>query len=222
MKIISIFLLAIILYEVYSVKSPPRPPAIARPSGFTTEVGKLLKEMATANGYTKFDRCHIVPWKFMGSMILDHKNGKISNAKMNKFINDLARIHKSASFYDALPKSTKTELLTLTTKYRDEALALVKSGSTTDLAKRLFNIPSNLYPGDRSNNRSIQNNLDPPKEESASGGSSKRATAIAKLLFKKYEPSGLTAMFDPSAPGVRVKSSDKPPSDKSGDYVKII
>ena len=220
MKIISILLFTIILHEVYSVKIPP-PPKVPRPSAFAAEVNTLLRKMATENGYgTKFDRCHIVPWKFMGDRILDHKNGKMSNTKMNNFIKDLAKIHKSASFYQELQKSTKAELETLTTKYKNDALAAVKTGDTNKLAKSLFNMASNLYPGDRSNNRSIQNNLDPPKEESTTGGRSTEATPIAKLLYRKYQPDGLTAMHDPSTPA-NVKSSDKPPGDTSGDYAKI-
>ena len=226
MKISLIFLLSITLHGVFSGRpAATKPPAVkvTRPSSFATRVNDLILDMATANGYSaKFDRCHVVPWKFMATMIENLANGKLPQSKMRSFINDLARIHKSATYYQRLSKATKKTLTDLTNVYKADALAAVKSVRTSALKTALYNMPSNLYPGDRSNNRSIQNNLDPPKAASSSGKRSKEAVQWAKNFLANYAQYGLTALDDPSAPGVKVKSSDIPPGDTSGDYVKII
>ena len=227
MKISIIFLLSIALHGVFTVNAVKSPktkklPGVTRP-GFDKDVNNLIKDMANVNGYTaKFDRCHVVPWKFIATMVDEFTNGNLPKGRMNTFIKDLARIHKSASFYYALSKTTKKTLENLTNNYKTNALAAVKAKDPKKLARMLFNIPSNLYPGDRRNNRSIQDNLDPPKEELGSGGRSNEAVQGAKTFLAKYAKYGLTAKDDPSAPGVKVKSSDIPPGDTSGDYVKII
>ena len=209
-----------------------------------------MVEMARANGYRKFDKCHIVDWDFIAHMILRYKRGtktrrqmtqfrkhwtltrkrmvqfkirgKLARMQMTQFINDLAKFHRSASFFDALKSATARKLATLTAKYKAEAKKALATGDTRKLARSLFNMPSNLYPGDPRNNRSIKNRLDPPKAESTTGGRSDEATQIAKNLYAKYKRIGLTIYPDPSSPLTRAKSSDKPPGDTSGDYVTIV
>jgi len=192
-----------------------------RPSNFATEVKDLLADMATANGYGKFDKCHIVHWDFMADMIDEYDRGARSKADMTTFINDLASIHTDASFYKTLTPSTKTDLSTLTTKYQGKATAALGSNDMTELAKALFNIPSNLYPGNLSNNRSIKNRLDPPKAGSKTVRTDD-ATQTAKDLYRDYKGDGLNIYPDPASPATRAKSSDIPPGDTSGDYVTIV
>ena len=193
-----------------------------RPSNFATEVKDLLADMATANWYGKFDKCHIVHWDFMADMIDEYDSGTQTKADMTTFINDLAIIHTDASFYKTLTACTKTELKTLTTTYHSKATAALGSDDMTELAKALFNIPSNLYPGNLSNNRSIKNRLDPPKKEATTGGRSDDGTQAAKDLYKDYKGDGLIIYPDPASPATRAKSSDIPPGDASGDYVKVV
>ena len=82
-------------------------------------------------------------------------------------------------------------------------------------------MPSNLYPGESSRNRSIQNNLDPPKKASATGDRTNEATTRAQLLYKKYKDAGLTVVNEPGGDGTKIKSADKPPNDGSDDYITI-
>ena len=219
MKITLIFLFFFALHIVHSLKAPPKP---QRPRSFSTEVRVLLAKMAKENGYMKFDKCHIVDWDFMAKMILRYKSGTLTKTEMTKFINNLAKIHKSASFYDALKGTTRKELVTLTNKYHADAKRALATRNTLKLARSLFNMPSNLYPGDQSNNRSIKNRLDPPKADSGTGGRSDEATQHAKHLYAKYKADGLNIYPDPSSPTTRAKSSDTPPGDTSGDYVTIV
>jgi len=214
MRLAIFLLLSFTLHAVLSTK--PK-----RPSGFDKEVKDLLADMATANGYGRFDKCHIVHWDFMADMIDDYDTGKRTNAEMSTFIDDLAKIHTDASFYQTLTPSTKTDLKTLTTTYHTKATAALVSNDMADLAKALFNIPSNLYPGNLSNNRSIKNRLDPPKAGSKTVRTSD-ATKTAKALYKDYQKWGLNIYPDPASPATRAKSSDIPPGDTSGDYVKVV
>ena len=170
--------------------------------------------MATANGYGgEFQGCHIVPWNFIAKMY-----DQLSKSKMNEFIDDLAMIHTDASFYDALDQTTKDELDELTNTYQLKAKEHLDEGNTVELRKDLYNIPSNLYPGDSSNNQSIQGNLDPPRKGTESARSDD-ATDQAKALYVKYNVKGLGIRSDSSSPP-RAKSSDKPPG-ATKDYVTI-
>ena len=99
-------------------------------------------------------------------------------------------------------------------------MAAIESRSMTTLAKSLFNIPSNLYPGDQNNNRLLQGRLDPPKHERTTGGRSNDASNHAKALYAKYQEDELQIYPDPSS-STRALSSDKPPDDESNDYVTI-
>ena len=193
----------------------------SRPSNFASEVRDLLADMAAANGYGRFDKCHIVHWDFMADMIEQYDSGTRTTAYMTTFINDLAKIHTDASFYKALTGNTNAELKTLATKYQGKATAALGSGDMKELAKALFNIPSNLYPGDFSNNRSIKNRLDPPKKGSKTVRTDD-GTKTAKALYAKYHPHGLNIYPDPSSPLTRAKSSDIPPGDTSGDFVTVV
>ena len=180
-----------------------------------------MADMAAANWYGKFDKCHIVHWDFMADMIEQYDSGTRTKAYMTTFINNLAKIHTDASFYKALTACTRKELKTLTTTFHTKATAALGSGDMKELAKALFNMPSNLYPGNLSNNRSIKNRLDPPKK----GSNTVRTddgTKTAKALYAKYYPHGLNIYPDPSSPLTRAKSSDTPPGDTSGDYVTIV
>jgi len=214
MRLAIFLLLSFTLHAVLSTK--PK-----RPSNFATDVKDLLADMASANWYGKFDKCHIVHWDFMAKMINEYDSGTRTKQDMIIFINDLAKIHTDASFYKTLTACTKTELKTLTTTYHSKATAALGSNDMTELAKALFNIPSNLYPGNLSNNRSIKNRLDPPKAVSKTVRSDD-ATQTAKALYKKYHGYGLNIYPDPASPLTRAKSSDIPPGDASGDYVTIV
>ena len=154
MRVIVFLLLSFYLHAVVSQ-------TLKRPSNFDNEVDSLLMKMATANGYGagQFHRCHIVPWKFIADMY-----DKLGNSNMIKFIDDLAKIHKDASFYDALDKGTQDTLDEVTNDYLLRAKEHLENGNTAELAKDLYNLPSNLYPGNPSNNLSIQGNLDPPRK----------------------------------------------------------
>ena len=214
MKLAIFLLLLFTLHTALSTKP-------TRPSYFASEVKSLLADMARANGYTRFDKCHIVYWDFMADMIDQYDSGTRTKAYMTTFINDLAKIHTDATFYKALPANTNADLKTLAAKYQGNAIAALRSGDMKELAKALFNIPSNLYPGDSSNNRGIKNRFDPPKK----GSNTVRTddgTTTAKALYAKYHPYGLDAYTDKSSPLTRAKSSDIPPGDTSGNYVTIV
>ena len=123
----------------------------------------------------------------------------------------------------------------MTKKYLNKANSAFEKGGMLVLAKTLFNMPSNLYPGDHKNNEDIGDNtngtgatnIDPPKEgieiHKKSKGKDrivieriKSAGQVAQGLFKKYQPYGLTKKGPDMA-----KTSDKPDGDGTGDYVSI-
>ena len=225
MKICCLLITAFILRAVASseiVKRAKPPAPIPRPSSFASDVNKLLSDIAKENRYpnSKFDRCHVVPWQFLRDMIVKYNSKKITKTVMQNFVNDLGQIHKSATFYIVLKSATRKTLATLTTKYYTNAIKALNSGNTKELVKSLYNIPSNLYPGDPKNNRSIQDNFDAPKEESATGGRSTTASAVAQSLFRTYSAYGLTKLNKPGSTTMG-KTSDKPPGDTTGDYVTI-
>ena len=224
MKIGIIFLLVLALHAASSSELSARarkPPTIPRPSSFSSKVVALLGQMAKANRYTRYDKCHIIPWQFMRDMVVKYSNKQISKGVMKTFIKGIAQIHKDAAFYDALPRATKTTLATLTKMYETDAQNALTSGNMKLLITSLFNMPSNLYPGDPSNNRSIRNNIDAPKELASSGfGRTTDATTVAKRLFAKYSRYGLTKFSKPGS-FTMAKTSDKPPGDTTGDYVTI-
>ena len=218
MKIILLFtaltLQAVASSEIVKRAKPPAP--IPRPSSFASDVNKLLSDMADENKYNKkFDRCHILPWQFLRDMITKYSS---NTRRMQTFINDLSQIHTGATYYLVLKSATRKTLRSLTAKYRTEALKALTNGNTKELANKLYNMPSNLYPGDPTNNRSIQNNIDAPKEDSS--GRSTTASAVAKMLFTTYRVEGLTMLSKPGDPTM-AKTSDKPPGDTTGDYVTI-
>ena len=198
MRAIILLLLALALHAFLSQ-------ALARPN-FKADVNDLLQKMATQNGYTLFHKCHIVPWNFIENTI---DNG--DKAKIEAFIEDLAKIHTDASFYNALKKDTQTNLDEMTNDYKSDARTHLQNGETNNLKKDLFNIPSNLYPGDPSNNMSIQGNLDPPRKKTTTGGRSNDATDQAKALYKKYQGDGLSISSDDPT-SLIAKSSDKLPN----------
>ena len=226
MKICCLLITAFILRAVASseiVKRAKPPFKISRPSCFASDVNGLLTGIAKENRYpnSKFDRCHVVPWQYLRDMIVKYANNAISLTTMRNFVDDLAQIHKSATFYKVLKPGTKATLTALTDKYRKNAIKALTSGKFTELAKQLYNMPSNLYPGDPGNNRSIKDNFDAPKEDSATGGRSTTASAVAKMLFAKYgKTMGLTKLDKPGDQTM-AKTSDKPPGDTTGDYVTV-
>ena len=225
MKICCLLITAFILRAVASseIAKRAKPPfKTTRPSCFASDVNGLLKGIAKENRYpnSKFDRCHVVPWQFLKDMIVKYQKKIISTTTMTKFINDLAQIHKSARFYKVLNSDTQTKLADLTTKYEKNAINALASRDMEELAKQLYNMPSNLYPGDPGNNRSIKDNFDAPKEDSGTGGRSTTASAVAKMLFATYGVKGLTKLDKPGDKTM-AKTSDKPPGDTTGDYVTI-
>jgi len=223
MKISSLLFAAFILHAVSSseIVERAKPPApIPRPSSFASDVNGLISDMAKANKYTRFDRCHILPWQFLRDMITKYNSKTINKNQMKTFINDLSQIHTSATFYTVLKSGTRKTLKDLVAKYLKEALKALDNDNTKELASKLYNMPSNLYPGDPTNNRSIQNNIDPPKKDSNSGGRSTTASTVAHNLFTTYGTFGLTAFSKPGFPNM-VKTSDKPPGDTTGDFITI-
>ena len=222
MKIIFLLFTALTLQAVASseiVKRAKPPAPIPRPRSFASDVNKLLSDMADENKYMKkFDRCHILPWQFLRDMITKYNSNQINKNQMKTFINDLSQIHTGATYYVVLRSSTRKTLKSLTSKYCTEALKALDNGNTKELANKLYNMPSNLYPGDPTNNRSIQNNIDAPKEDSS--GRSTTASAVAKMLFTTYRVHGLTMLSKPGD-STMAKTSDKPPGDTTGDYVTI-
>ena len=223
MKICCLLITAFILRAVASSETVKRakPPApIPRPSSFASDVNRLLSDIAKENKYTTFDRCHVVPWQFLRDMIVKFNSKKINKTVMQNFVNDLAQIHKSATFYIVLKSATRKTLATLTTKYHTNAIKALNSGNTKELVKNLYNMPSNLYPGDPRNNRSIQDNFDAPKEDSGTGGRSTMASTVAKSLFRTYSAYGLSKLNKPGSTTM-AKTSDKPPGDTTGDYITI-
>lgn len=177
------------------------------PSPISTEVDKLLEEMAKANGYTDFDKCHIVPWSFIKKMVLDNKNEKISNSTLSTFIEDLAKNHEDAEFYDALLSTTKENLENLTKKYKEEAESAKEDGNMEQLATALYNMPSNLYPCHMNNTGDNKDALNSPKAKGSGKNGTANATANTKKLFDTYEEYGLTKLDKPGD-GDMMKSSD--------------
>ena len=228
MKIGIIFLLAVITHAVFSVKRPAKAKPIypktklvniKRPN-FYSPITELLNDMAEDNGYKAFDKCHVLSWKFMQEVVAKHWSKKVDKKYMQQFILQLATKHTDAAFYKALSPTTKKDLLTLTKDFKERALDALDAEDSKQLQKYLFNMPSNLYPGDSTRNRMIQENLDPPKKASPTGARTNEASLRAKLLYKKYRGRGLTVKPDPTNVAM-VLSSDKPPKDKSKDYIKI-
>ena len=232
MRIYTIILLCIIVHVVLSakgkqVKKPkPRYPKkqlgpTTRPRAFTGEVTRLISSMANENGYRIYDKCHILPWKFIRDMVVSHWTRGITRNQMRAFIKDLGSIHTSATYYKVLRPATKARLYILSKAYTVKALAALEKENSSLLLKYLFNMPSNLYPGNSANNRSIKDNLDPPKEgnKRVQRLRTKVASKQAKKLYKSYKRYGLTTKPEPN--GNRIKTSDKPPGDRTGDYVTI-
>ena len=222
MKISCLLFATFILHAVASSEllkrvKPTAP--IPRPASFASDVNGLISDMAKANKYDNgFDRCHIIPWHFLRDMINKYNSKQINKSKMKTFINDLSQIHKSATYYVVLELATRNKLKNLVAKYLKEAHDALDDGKTKELASKLYNMPSNLYPGDPTNNRSIKNNIDAPKEDS--GGRTTTASAVAQRLFRTYRGLGLTMLSNPDDPSM-AKTSDKPPGDTTGDYVTI-
>ena len=220
MKIAWIFLTAFALQAAAASENFKLVNTIPRPS-FTSKVTDLLKHMGTANKYVVFDKCHILPWQFLSHMVENYSNNRIRKDVMETFINDLAQIHTDAAYYNVLSPETQHTLVSLTMEFTAYAQTALNGGNMQELAKSLFNMPSNLYPGDQGNNRSIQNNIDAPKQLASSGmGRSTDATTVAKKLFAKYAPYGLTKLSKPCS-STMAKTADKPPGDSTGDCVTI-
>ena len=214
--------------------SPPIKPepidaaSIKRPD-FKKDVEDILDDMGKYNKYEfnpkdkggrkrPFDKCHIIPFGFMKKMIDEYSHDNFKSDIMEEFILDLAKMHTTAAFFSALPDTTQKEIGRLAKKYYDNAKSAFEVGDLLMLAKTLFNMPSNLYPGDHDNNNDIGNNIDPPKE-GIGKTRTKEASKVAKELFNKYKPYGLTEKSDGKLN--MAKTSDKPIGDDTGDYVSI-
>ena len=219
-NIIVIFLLSSILYEAFSAKTAPRNGA---KRSFKNKIRTLFDAVAVANKYQisprNFDLCHIVPAKFINKMVDQYSNKQISTIKMNKFINDLAKVEKKAAFYYLSPLPTKLDLETLTQENKEEAIDFMNKGNIEGLKEALYNMPSNLFPGSSSINRSIQDNIDPPKVMGPDGRLNE-ATSNAKELYENYKEDGLTKV-NKEGDTTMAKSSDSPPGDDSDLYVKM-
>ena len=238
MKISIIILLGFIIQVGLSAKGrpvrKPRLPSLssypktklgstARPRSFHSEIKGLLSKMAKENGYTEYDKCHIIPWQFMKDMVVKHWQHRITNKTMHTFILNLADSHSTAAFYKALSDDTQKALTKSANKYKKCALDALNRGDSTDLLKCLFNMPSNLYPGDPSNNRSIKDNLDPPKEANKrSGARTGKASRKAEALYQLYTSLGLTTKDEVNGNDIRIKTADKPPGDHTGDFITIV
>lgn len=232
MKITILVLITLIIHAALSVKQmkkvKPKKSVypttklapLRRPASFFVDVRGLMKSIAASNGYKSFDKCHIVPWKFIQEMVAKHWAKRISQSQMELFINALSSIHYDAAYYKSARADDKKKLSALVKDYQKRALDALKKGDSRELLKLLFNMPSNLCPGDSSLNRSIQNNFDPPRKQTIFGRRSADATAKAKVLFQKYSRLGLTAIQHPITP-TSIKSSDKPPMYTYSDFVKI-
>ena len=172
-----------------------------------------MKEMAAANGYISnfYDICHIVPLAFIKQIMQGTPD------KVNAFIEDLAEIHKDATFYNKLDVTWKEYTQTNTTKFKNAAKQALAEENMEDLEEMLNTIPSNLYPGKDEINKEIAENLDPPKKDNGSKERSNEATQHAKELYAKYKDSGLNIKEDSG----KALSSDYPPGDSSAKYITI-
>ena len=179
-----------------------------------------------------FHKCHIIPFGFIQRMFSE--NGK-DRKMMEEFIKDLAKIHTTAAFYKALHPTVQKKLEGLTVQYETAAITAYENRDEKKLGIALFNMPSNLYPGDPDNNVSIGNNLDPPKEAAQHEGKpprkkgpgqdikrrTERADYLATELFQKYHINGLEIKTDGSNHN-RAKTSDKTKKEPNGDFVYIL
>ena len=184
---------------------------------FYDRVHKLLGNVGEENNYVKgtFDRCHIVPWAFIKDKINQNKN-------LDDFIDDLAKIHDDAAYYKNVKTENQEKIKKFTEEYKDAAKEAIKNknmkaADKKNLAKILFNFPSNLYPGNRAIDNEIDNNLDPPKKVKGNKERSNEATDHAKELYKKYKNCGLNIKENSG----KALSSDKPPGDASDKYITI-
>ena len=235
MKISIIILLGFIIQVGFSAKGRPvRKPRVpsypktklgstVRPRAFYSEIRALLSDMAKENGYTKYDKCHIIPWQFIKDMVVKHWQHRITKKTLQNFILNLADSHSTAAFYKALSDDTQKTLTKRANEYKKCALDALDRGDSTDLLKWLFNMPSNLYPGDPSNNRSIKDNLDPPKDANKRNRArTGKASRKAEAMYKLYTPFGLTTKDEVNGNGIRIKTADKPPGDHTGDFITIV
>lgn len=197
--------------EIKKGKVSPRP-------SFTNEVTGLLKDMAQDNGYTSFDKCHVIPWQFIQNQV--QNNFQNNKPYLQELIDDLSEKHSDATFYKKHKGSTRTTLNSLINRYKTKANQALQNDEA-GLLKALFNMPSNLFPGDSSINKSVQGNFDAPRKGTASSRGD-QATKQAKELWVKYQGDGLTVRIDLNnrPKGTWAKSSDNPPTDQKL-YVEI-
>ena len=153
-------------------------------------------------------------------MVVIYKEKKVTKSLTTSFISDLAKFHKGTAYYSALTAAMNSTLASLTRKYQADAMQAVNSRDTVKLEKLMYNIPSNLYQGDPTKNISIQNNIDTSKVKRSSGGRSTDAKTTAVNLFSKYKSYGLIK-FNKQGDTAMAKSSDKPPHNTTGDYIKL-
>ena len=195
---------------------------------FSAKINGLLDSMAKDNAYSwtkkrNYHKCHIVPWNFMEQMIskfntknLSSTTGITFNVTLN-FIEDLSKIHVDATFYKNLGITTSKKLRDTVKEKRLIALDLLDyfllKRTTKETKERkylllqtLFNMPSNLFPGNAPSNMGIKDRFDPPRKDTK-GSRSMDATKTAKDIFKKYENDGLVGFKDTSDPN-KIKSSD--------------
>ena len=194
--IVIFFLLSAILHESFSATNSSSTSEMQEPSSVPSEVENLLEEMAKANGYTDYDTCHIVPWSFIKKMALDSKNETISNRTLSTFIEDLAKIHEDAAFYDPLSSDTKGKLENLTKKYQEGAETAMNDGNMEEAATALYNMPSNMFPCSKNNTSGNTDTLNPPKAM-GSGNGTAEVSSNAKKLYETYEEYGLTKLDKP-------------------------
>lgn len=226
MKLLPLIIVAVSLFTLQlSGKSTTR--KFPRPT-FFGKVNSLLDDMAEDNGYSwrekrNYHKCHIVPWNFMEQMIRQFNSKKLSsttgvtlNVTLN-FIEDLTTIHVDATFYKNLGGDTSKKLKDRVKDEREIALALLDQffylktnkdirEQKYKLLKRLFNMPSNLFPGNAPSNMGIKDRFDPPRKD-RKGSRSNAATTKAKDIFKKYQSNGLIGYNDKTYPA-KIKSSD--------------
>ena len=179
---------------------------------YVPETYKILKEMATANNYKVYqihghEEYNIVPRAFIESMINSKRN-------LNELIDDLAKIHEDAAFYEKLNPETKEKIKKETEIQKSKAREAVKNNEMKYLRSLLFNIPSNLYPVNRSIKTKIPGKFDPPRKGMKTrDGNVERlpeASKIAKYLYNKYKALGLEIAADDLG---RAQTSDVPPKD---------
>ena len=191
----------------------PTPIALPQPS-FEGKTRKILGKMASENEYSLggYTICHIVPWQFIEDMIKDMIN---DSENFDTFIDDLATIHTDAAFYKKLSDKSKTDIDSITEEYKTAAKKAARDKDMNMLANTLFNIPSNLFPGDNAITGKIgERQMNPPKK-GVGAHRINQATDHAKQLYKSYHDSGLEIHSDRLG---RALSSDRPPKN---DYITI-